>query len=512
MTDTAYKPFPTAFDEVDAALRQADPEFFDKCYNITEIVSKWVSAHVDLTKSTVLDFGCGWGETALGMALLKGAKHVVGIDLQTSMEKLAERSSRLLGLPALPKNLLLRQVRPGEIPVGPQKYDLIYSWSVVEHIDRNVLVETLRMLHDALADNGRIFTQIAPLYYSAYGHHVSWKEPFAWAHLTDESYRFAARTRTEATSSPHADSLWSCYETLNRLTAKELKDLFEDNGFFIEAQYRTKRVDGLPERLLYAYDEDVLACEQIVLLCSKKKIVSTALPPSADVRSVVAEAEPFHAAAAREIGGWGTNLPTVDMGFDYNLFDAGQVKYCADKLGSLHDFSVLEVGPRDGYHTYALERAGARVISVERDLQHYTRCLHIKNHYDLKATFVYGDAIDVARHLNAKFDLLYLCSVLHEFGDPIAALDTLCQYAERVFLWTPVFDKLAERRAKKFKSSVQFAKPFYLHAVPGHRVLVEASDITRLLNEKSFEIVRAEHFTDKGHAVCQVAARRTFRE
>ncbi|RDE13080.1 MAG: methyltransferase [Candidatus Thorarchaeota archaeon] len=52
--------------------------------------------HGDIIGKTVLDLGCGDGIFAIGAALL-GARHVVGIDIQTKGLKVSQRNSVLLG-------------------------------------------------------------------------------------------------------------------------------------------------------------------------------------------------------------------------------------------------------------------------------------------------------------------------------------------------------------------------------------------------------------------------------
>ncbi|MFX0106930.1 MAG: METTL5 family protein [Candidatus Hodarchaeota archaeon] len=52
--------------------------------------------HNDITERIVLDLGCGNGIFSIGAALL-GAKHVIGIDVQSKALKVSQRNSALLG-------------------------------------------------------------------------------------------------------------------------------------------------------------------------------------------------------------------------------------------------------------------------------------------------------------------------------------------------------------------------------------------------------------------------------
>jgi putative methylase len=52
--------------------------------------------HGDITGKTIFDLGCGDGVFAIGAAML-GARHVVGIDIQTKALKVSQKNSVLLG-------------------------------------------------------------------------------------------------------------------------------------------------------------------------------------------------------------------------------------------------------------------------------------------------------------------------------------------------------------------------------------------------------------------------------
>jgi 2-polyprenyl-3-methyl-5-hydroxy-6-metoxy-1,4-benzoquinol methylase len=46
-----------------------DSGFRDRFIHLPDIIADWVSQYLNLSKSNILDFGCGQGLTALGFAL-----------------------------------------------------------------------------------------------------------------------------------------------------------------------------------------------------------------------------------------------------------------------------------------------------------------------------------------------------------------------------------------------------------------------------------------------------------
>ncbi len=434
---------------VSAEMRSQDPDFYQKVIGLPETISNWLQNRTDPETARILDFGCGHGETALGTALRFPDAKVFGVDLTTSADALRARSKKMLPEVAYPDNLRIQQITAGDVPTFGAKYDIIYSWSVVEHIDTGALDEVLSQLSDALNDDGWMFVQIAPLYYSAFGHHVSWGPGFAWAHLTDQADKFEKKL-SDFTSDEHkAAELTSCYETLNRLTAEELKDRLERAGFFVDAQYRTPLTKDMPDRLLYAYRRDVVETEQVVIVCRKKGPVKRDVPQRMRPTDAEKLTASFHHAAICNLGNWWSDLPDYSTGVGKNLFEQSEeVRRCLELLGGVQDFSIFEVGPRDGYHTYALEKAGAHVTAVEQNFENYLRCLQVKNQYDLRSKFIYGDADPVLAGIDRWFDLVFLSGVVYHFKDPAALLKRLLGKTDRVYVWTHIYDEELVRNNK----------------------------------------------------------------
>jgi SAM-dependent methyltransferase len=201
------------------------------------------------------------------MALRPGAGRVVGVEIGSDIDKCAPLAREHLGLTKLPTNLSLHRVIPGTLHDPNDRFDLIYSWSVFEHIQQDLLPATVQMLRKALLPGGLLFTQIAPLYYSSEGSHFFPEIPERWGHLIhqDNIYRDKIIRATKA-----APWSLSTYETLNRITAPGLVKLIVDGGFEILRQYRTREEYEIPPTLLDAYQEDALRTNQVVLLARPK--------------------------------------------------------------------------------------------------------------------------------------------------------------------------------------------------------------------------------------------------
>jgi SAM-dependent methyltransferase len=244
----------------------SDDVYRTKLIELPKIISSWVDEYMSLAQARILDFGCGHGTTALGFALAHPGRRVSGIDIMPDMHACAPNARQQLGLSALPSNLELRQVAPGSLYDSGQRFDLIYSWSVFEHVRRGLLDETVALLRGALEPNGLLFIQIAPLYFSSEGSHFYPLIQGRWRHLCDQDSDYLEKLALSTDNDPGA---LSTYQTLNKITADELIDLVERGGFTIIRRYTTTEDYEIPSRLLRIYSEVVLRTNQIALLARR---------------------------------------------------------------------------------------------------------------------------------------------------------------------------------------------------------------------------------------------------
>lgn len=241
--------------------------FLAKLEYVPSIINEWSSAFGGLTEKVVLDFGCGEGLQAAGIAKNFNPKLVFGVDINNEHASI-DGIFRVNSEPVEFEMPLFQQVAPGQkLPFG--ELDLIYSWSVFEHINIEIVDLVISDLRSALAKNGHLLIQIAPLYYSKEGSHL-WEIGYRnWEHLTNQLDRIWSDLYSGRISKDLADGLWSMFSSLNKLTSSDLVARVETAGFKVIRKYETQTVDLPPAALLNVYREDVLRVDQIVLLFQK---------------------------------------------------------------------------------------------------------------------------------------------------------------------------------------------------------------------------------------------------
>ena len=248
-----------------------------------ETIQEWLGSQLKIEGSKLLDFGCGDGITALGVVLRGQPKHLLGVDITRAFSQLESLAQKQIKLASLPKQLEFRLVEPGK-PPGSRSLDGVYSWSVLEHVDRQDLRPTAQILFETLRSGGIAFIQIEPLYYSAFGSHLQRVISQPWAHLLlepDELERSVMSFEGELVESEQDLAsrngitpefkrwLFDEYLGLNRLTGDELVQLFSSVGFEIIREHRGQRPEEPPPELCVRYNELDLKTNEIRLLLKK---------------------------------------------------------------------------------------------------------------------------------------------------------------------------------------------------------------------------------------------------
>lgn len=242
-----------------------------KFVTLPETISQWVGEHASLCDAEILDFGCGEGITALGVALQYRPSRVVGVDIMPDPERCLPIAQTEFGLSSLPDNLELHRVKPGQLHSGNDYFDIIYSWSVFEHVDPRVIDDVIQLLYRSLKPGGVVFIQIAPLYYSAKGSHLYEYIREPWGHLIHPSnvYYDKLFASDNIDNEDLRKALLSTYNTLNRITASELERRFESKNFQVIRKYTTRDEFEPPDSLTEIYSYNVLTTNQVVLLLRK---------------------------------------------------------------------------------------------------------------------------------------------------------------------------------------------------------------------------------------------------
>ncbi len=251
------------FADLDASRRH-------KLIDLPEIIRQWVEPHGGLAGRRVLDFGCGFGEMAAGIALACAPAMVVGIDISEEPIKGVEKLKAILGEDGLPSNLSLEQVKDGDLG-SLDEVDVIVSWSAIEHVARDSLDSILRALHARLAPGGILMLQVSPLYFSPFGGHLWPCDYGPWEHLQKTSAEVVAEiNRNEAFNARQKILISGMFLELNRLTAPELIDRVAQVGFRLLRQQIDRTEARPPAYLATAYTLEALITEQVVLLLQRE--------------------------------------------------------------------------------------------------------------------------------------------------------------------------------------------------------------------------------------------------
>ncbi|CCD91737.1 conserved hypothetical protein [Bradyrhizobium sp. ORS 375] len=225
----------------------------------------WVGDRINLDTARVLDFGCGQGIAAASFALRHPKAQVTGFDIEpVNQQQLANIYRAQSGL-SLPPNISFTSAHPGEVPPGEQPFDLIYAWSVFEHVREDVMIDLFSSLKKRLAPNGLLFVQVNPLYFSPQGSHLYKYFKSPWHHLIlslDELREGVLSAEFQPTETRE----WRQFLELNRLTAQDIIGRAGAAGLkrLRDQFFQTDQIP--PPRLARVYNPDVLRTTEFMAL------------------------------------------------------------------------------------------------------------------------------------------------------------------------------------------------------------------------------------------------------
>ena len=111
------------------------------------------------------------------------------------------------------------------------------------------------------------------------------------------------------------------------------------------------------------------------------------------------------------------------------------------RLGDLHGKRVLDVGARDGFFTFACERAGAEVLAVDHAPAEATGFAVASEIIGSRAEDVRANVYDLTPERFGTFDLVLFLGVLYHLRHPLLALDALRRLCrERIWVESLVCD------------------------------------------------------------------------
>jgi ubiquinone/menaquinone biosynthesis C-methylase UbiE len=263
--------------------QKTDPWFHDHFEKVPRIVADRLWRVIPLSSSCVLDFGCGEGLMASGLA--RFAREVHGVDVMPDFLGLEERLRSALGPTRQLPPVALRVVQPYEpLPYPDGTFDGVFAWSVFEHVADipRALAEIFRVLRPG----GAFFLQIAPLYCSPHGGHLWGVLDEPWIHLRLGMEELFSRIRepaeTQASRHPLRTSdlqkpahefrefIIQSFHSLNRVTVDELMGQLGAAGFEVLHQWTTRACPyPVPHDLLTNYSYADLTTDQVVVLMTR---------------------------------------------------------------------------------------------------------------------------------------------------------------------------------------------------------------------------------------------------
>jgi hypothetical protein len=150
-------------------------------------------------------------------------------------------------------------------------------------------------------------------------------------------------------------------------------------------------------------------------------------------------------------GEWASRFPAQGPALQAGtvpLFEDPRLAWADGALRELsgHGFAdqtVLELGPLEAGHTYALTQLGAKdVTAVEANARAYLKCLIAKEVLGIPHShFLLGDALAYMRVTEQTYDVGLACAFLNHMLEPVEVIALLARTCRRVFVWNVVYDE-----------------------------------------------------------------------
>lgn len=229
-------------------------------------VAQWTRDRVKFDAAKMLDFGCGnLPVAAASFALRHPEATVFGCDiLPARVDLVTAALAEHAGL-GMPENLRLQQIAPNTMPESCVNLDLVYSWSVFEHVPAADITRNFELVRESLGPDGVFFFQIGGLYFNTEGSHLRHLLPGQpWHHLTNSLAELHAKVLAADAPQRSKEGNWTQFMELNRLTASDFLDAANDAGLEVVREERLRDTGGPPPAsLLRIYSEEVLMTTEI---------------------------------------------------------------------------------------------------------------------------------------------------------------------------------------------------------------------------------------------------------
>jgi hypothetical protein len=159
-------------------------------------------------------------------------------------------------------------------------------------------------------------------------------------------------------------------------------------------------------------------------------------------------------------GEWLSALPFFGYG-SAHLFDDARIARFDQAIGGFAGKKVLELGPLEGGHTYAMSLLGAsEIVAIEANRRAFLRCLVVKELFGLNAMFLCGDFEKYLIDSPPRVDVILASGVLYHMTEPLRLIEAMATSADSICVWTHYFDEELLRSNKTM--AARFADEFYV--------------------------------------------------
>lgn len=198
----------------------------------------------DLTRKSVLDFGCGHGALSLDLAQ-HGARRVLGIDLSDQRIRFCRERTA----PRAPKEGVLEFRKVNVVDIDePEGFDMIVSKDVLEHVEP--LEPAIQAMGRLLKPGGTLRFGFSPLYYSPFGDHGELGTRIPWGHVLAGEQRVL-----DAFNRSNKSSCRTLVEAgFNKRTPRQFFGAFDQLGFATEYRRINPAEGGAKSAMMRVFD------------------------------------------------------------------------------------------------------------------------------------------------------------------------------------------------------------------------------------------------------------------
>lgn len=204
------------------AAHSVNPELSVYSTSFDEIQKYFKLSNMD--GLTVMDFGCGYGGTAVEIAKL-GPRQVLGLDIRDSVLHAARARAENEKL----SNVRFLNALSDDVKPLYGKIDIIVSIDAFEHYGDPAQV--LDEMDKYLARNGEVYISFGPPWWHPYGAHLQFMTRLPWPHVM-----FTERVLMAARSLYKADGAMTFEQVgggLNRMSIRKFERLIHNSVFRI---------------------------------------------------------------------------------------------------------------------------------------------------------------------------------------------------------------------------------------------------------------------------------------